>query len=637
MSDNNETKREDDPPPKTVVYVSDDDVIRYEPSVTLSVFICWILPVLVIAVMTRFAVDREATFNFSSSRPVTLDLTNSKHNNNPVSAPSTQPQQQQQQQQQQQPPSIPATEVPKPTMKRPKKKEEPPPTLIADKPTNYIEVVQAIKRRRLAWENTDVDPNLEPHDTQQNNNVDEGASPGAYGGGAATVEHDTATTTTTTESKRKMKDPPRGASSDPVRVQLLENIDEMRSQHAEDPRNIFKLIDLADALRMYDVQYHDGGSAQEEAIESYKKAIGLALETKQQKLDRGEETNRNVHGTVDIPEEIVMDYSARSVDGLLCALYTALGKVFFMSNMFEKAVESYTQALDIEPLYLDATSARGSCRIILGNYEGAAQDFTTVMENDTAGRFLDVFTGLARVLQAKESAVPQGWDPMIQMLTDMIPALEMQYTNMQHQGGKNMISNTLNRLYHVLFLYHDVKTNNTDAAWENLSKSYKYKMSSLPAWNSGIENHKISATKQIFHRGFWPAGVGSQTKVPIFVIGFVRSGSTLLERVLDAHPQIVGTGENSVFNGRLDEIRNKIVETSLSGDANALTSTISSLADGVVDEMRQRWRMVASEEERAAGETNPERYVDKMLTNYYNVGFIHSTCFCLGFVTSVLS
>jgi hypothetical protein len=295
--------------------------------------------------------------------------------------------------------------------------------------------------------------------------------------------------------------------------------------------------------------------------------------------------------------------------------------------MFEKAVQSYTQALEVEPLYLDAMSARGSSRIIIGDYEGAGQDFTTVMENDTAGRFLDVFTGLARVLQAKESAVPQGWGPMIQTLGDMIPALELQYGNMQHQGGKTMISNTLNRLYHVLFLYHDVKTKNTDAAWENLSKSYKHKMSTLPAWNSGIENQKISATKQIFHRGFWPAGVGSQSKVPIFVIGFVRSGSTLLERVLDAHPQIVGTGENSVFNGRLDEIRNKIVETSLSGDANALTSTISSLADGVVDEMKQRWRMVASEEERAAGETNPQRYVDKMLTNYYNVGFIHSTLF----------
>ena len=100
-------------------------------------------------------------------------------------------------------------------------------------------------------------------------------------------------------------------------------------------------------------------------------------------------------------------------------------------------------------------------------------------------------------------------------------------------------------------------------------------------------------------------------------------GSTLLERVLDAHPQIAGMGENSVFNGQLDMIRNKIVEVSMMGDPGALATAIGSLANGVVDEMRERWSMIASLEDRASGSDTPQRFVDKMLTNYYNVGFIH--------------
>jgi tetratricopeptide (TPR) repeat protein len=417
--------------------------------------------------------------------------------------------------------------------------------------------------------------------------------------------------------------PPRGGSADPIRKKFLANIDRLRDEHREVPEDVYKAVALADALRLFDVQYHDGGTFQEEAIETYRKIIQQSVNKREQLLSNGEETNRSLSGTVDVNEEIMMEYSARSIDGFLCALYSALGKTYFMANMFEKAAESYSTCLDLDPYYLDAVSSRGSSRIILGLYEDAAQDFMTVIERDHKRRFQDVFTGLARVLQAKEDAVPGGWELMIQKLDVMIPLLDSQYETMEHPEGKSAIANTLNRFHHVLFLYHDVKTKNIDAAWDNLWKSYEYKMSVLPPWNAGFEHQKISSTKQIFNRGFWPPGVGSQTKVPIFIIGFVRSGSTLLERVLDAHPQIVGTGENSVFNGQLDEIRNKIVESSMLGDSAKLASVISSLADGVVDGMRERWQMVTSGENLTEELPNAERFVDKMLTNYYNVGFIH--------------
>lgn len=248
---------------------------------------------------------------------------------------------------------------------------------------------------------------------------------------------------------------------------------------------------------------------QQEAITTYKEAISLVQAKRMEMQEVGEETNRALSGISDLNEEVSLDYEARSIDGILCALFTALGKTFFMANMFGKAVEAYSEALNIEPYYLDAMSARGSSRIILGDYSGAGEDFSTVIERDTKRRFQDVFTGLARVLQAKEDAVPGGWEPMISVLRNLVVVLEGQNESVSHPEGRVLLSNSLARLYHVLYNYHDYKTKDTAAAWDSLAKAYKYKMSALPPWNAGFEAQKIQATKQIFRKGFWP-DVGSK-------------------------------------------------------------------------------------------------------------------------------
>ena len=384
-----------------------------------------------------------------------------------------------------------------------------------------------------------------------------------------------------------------------------------------------KAIHLADALRQRDLTYHDGGTGQAEALELYQTAIEQTLEKRKKMMEAGEPTNVSLSGTP-VKDEFMLDYSDKSVDGLLCALYVAMGKQYFMANMFEKAVESHTKCIEIEPLYLDAVNSRGSTLIILGEYAKAAQDLQLVMENDENRFFKDAFTGMAKILAAKEEVA--SWEPMVTIIEELVPELEAQYSSASSDAAKRMTAEALNRLYHVLFTYHDVKTNDTEAAWKALSQGYKYKMAVLPAFPEAYENQKVMQIKQIFHKGFWPSDVGSSTKVPVFIIGFVRSGSTLLERVLDAHPLIVGTGEDSVFNGKLDYIRNSIVDASMSGSPDALHDTVQKMADEVVVGMRKRWEVIDANTAKSSDDSEsiqPERFADKMLTNYFNVGFIH--------------
>ena len=184
-------------------------------------------------------------------------------------------------------------------------------------------------------------------------------------------------------------------------------------------------------------------------------------------------------------------------------------------------------------------------------------------------------------------------------------------------------------------------------AWKHLSSSTQYKMAALPSYDKARETEKLDILKQIFHQGFW-----SQLPTPsvernnddtsiVFVVGFVRSGSTLLERILDAHPSIAGTGEDSVFNGRLGIVRDDIVKASATREVDAVQKVVDQRSSEIVRITKERWREIQeahfdtdldtndnstaddSSDDNDTTKDNPQYFVDKMLSNYLNIGFIH--------------
>jgi tetratricopeptide (TPR) repeat protein len=457
------------------------------------------------------------------------------------------------------------------------------------------------------------------------------------------------TSSTSTPSRRHQN-----TAKDPLYIQMESNILALRNKYkqaANTPTEHLAAIQLADFLKYRDTVIHDGGTYQMEAIDVYSRALFLLEEKWRDMIANGEDTRKpmnaqslnleqeemNNYYYSGLNREIFLDYGAKSIEGTLCAVYCNLGKTFFMSNLFERAVQSYDQCLSYDHDYFDALNSRGQSYIILGKYKEAATDFHRVLQMDSSLIFVDAVTGLARCLSADDTVIDGGWNFLINLLELNIPHQEeslqktLALNDNDAAGTIKHYANILKRMHHAMFQYHDIKTKNASEAWKHLSKGNEYKMTTVAPFDEAFEIEKVSKVKQVFTKDFFPSDIGSESETPIFIIGFVRSGSTLLERILDSHPLIVGTGEDSVFNGRLDAIRRDIIQSSMAGQ-DALRDTVKKLADDVVSDMRTRWEIIdanthSEEDSQEDGdeekEVVPTRFVDKMLTNYMNVGFIH--------------
>ena len=356
----------------------------------------WILPVLCISLYGRYFADTTIpTIHVGDAprRPSAQQSSQAKHQQQQT-ATKNQPSPQPAQRQQQQPDLL----------------------LPPSWPTAYRETVEYIQKRRRPI------PGFFAGDIHQITKI-------AAGGGEG---HSAATSTTTSSGSSDPKSTQTSKSSSinkqrkttttqsnrqdgGRRAQFHETIQNLRDDWERHPDDLFRGIVLAEAMRYYDLQFHEGGTYEQEALQLYDQIIDLARGQRQAAIEAGNDTRQRRDGVIgsSIHDEVTLDYPSKSWDGLLCGLYTSQGKLYFMANMFERAVQAYNHCLDDNdnadinaPDYLDALNARGSASIVLGQYASAGRDFWYVVRHDEPQRyFVDAFTGLARVLEAQETAL----------------------------------------------------------------------------------------------------------------------------------------------------------------------------------------------------------------------------------------
>jgi tetratricopeptide (TPR) repeat protein len=127
----------------------------------------------------------------------------------------------------------------------------------------------------------------------------------------------------------------------------------------------------------------------------------------------------------------------------------------------------------------------------------------------------------------------------------------------------------------------------------------------------------VARSKQIYTRSFFAdrAGWGSDQRDPIFIVGLPRSGSTLLEQILGSHSQVETTRELA----HIPAIASDVMSAANPGDTSAYPGAVAALGRTRIGELAERY-LSQSRVYRALGAA---RFVDKMLSNFAHIGFIH--------------
>lgn len=266
-----------------------------------------------------------------------------------------------------------------------------------------------------------------------------------------------------------------------------------------------------------------------------------------------------------------------------------LGSTLRRVDQPDEARRLLEQVIAARPDHLSARMELGRLLLNLGDVDGAAE-----IARALARDFPDNLAGI--MLYADTTKVTAHDPIVIDAKTRLLPRLKslnaIGYSRALRTLGK--IETDLGNHAEAFRLITEAKTVTPAAYDEARYKSYV--------------RHQISG---ISRAQFFGAS-GSSDETPVFIVGMPRSGSTLLEQILAAHPQIGGIGE-SVMMG---EIAKRLQIPPLDGGrmvqvVGALSGEISQRAAGdYLAYMR--------------GRIGPDarRGVDKFLHNFERLGLI---------------
>jgi tetratricopeptide (TPR) repeat protein len=208
-------------------------------------------------------------------------------------------------------------------------------------------------------------------------------------------------------------------------------------------------------------------------------------------------------------------------------VYANMSVILSDQHRHQEAEAVLNQALEISPDYVPALYNLGVLREELGLWEGASELFLKIIELEPD--HLNALTHLAHGQKIE--------DPDHPLVNKLQVALSRRSAEPQSNEALHF---ALGKVYDDNRLY--------DSAFEHFYKGNQLSLQRAGAYDRGSQEALIKELVDTCKSGWLTTVEPVSDSAPIFICGMFRSGSTLLEQMLAAHPDVTAGGELNFFN-----------------------------------------------------------------------------------------
>jgi tetratricopeptide (TPR) repeat protein len=354
-------------------------------------------------------------------------------------------------------------------------------------------------------------------------------------------------------------------------------------------------FDKAVALkpRFANAFYNRGNALRElkrfdEALASYDKAVALKPDFAEAFYNRGNALRELKR----FDEALASFDKAVALKPDFAEAFYNRGFVLGKLKRFDEALASYDKALAIKPDFVEALNDRAIEMLVLGRLAEAQRDIERAIQlAPRKPRYYYTLGQITRYVAA---------DPRVAAMEELV-----------HDATSLAIDDRINLHFALAKAYEDL--GRPERAFSQLLAGNALKRSQITyeetitvRMHSQIQEAFIPELLQTFQN------VGEPSRVPIFIVGMPRSGTTLIEQILASHPDVFGGGE-------LDYLSK--VEADIQPSDNNLEVSRELVSSIPSEQFRQIGESYLAKIKLLAPEA--ARVVDKMPANYLNVGLIH--------------